>query len=150
LHHQPRLQSQAKRTVLRVELLRILQIDYLTVNEFYSHSERVMSELYHKILKPKKIIIDAESWVELILNQKLSSQKRLAQWQELSPELYDLSLQKIIDTVADLLNNVRYIFKDSDSRTPIIAALLENPNTPENSREQLGVKTRYAQKLSPV
>jgi Leucine rich repeat variant len=91
-----------------------------------------------------------------ISSNNLNSQQIESRWRELLPQLSSESVKRVIGTVCTISDNIRNFLQRDPYRNTVIA-LLGNPRTPENLREQLLEQyqqqpevTRYVDKDFPL
>jgi hypothetical protein len=154
-------QSEFYQPKLRQEIRRVLASEYPENSRRYgTTADMMMSNLKHKVLDPANIFIDIDSWINIIENSEtwelmldnvtptgmlwslIPSVRRLInrlipRWSELLPELSEDSLQKVVISIHNILGIIKDFVKEHQFMRCVAVALVGNPNTPIDLREQL-------------
>jgi hypothetical protein len=131
-------ENEFKENKITTEIRRILEVYCPSESDWSdTNSDRLISRLKDEVLTPEGINIDLDLWVEAILNENLSLTEIRDTWRSLLPQLSSESLERVINTIRNLAIRVREELEGNPFWTSVVAALLENQQTPEISRERL-------------
>ncbi len=142
-------------TKLLREIRRVLASEYpKNAHSFQSTADYAMYHLKNDIFYPEGISVDVESWMGIIESQDFlevlannltadDTSYQLSplmiqlksQWAEVLPNLSEKVLEKVIKNLEDILGLINSNVKNN--LRSVAVALVGNPNTPVNLREQL-------------
>ncbi|MFB2834872.1 hypothetical protein [Floridanema evergladense] len=147
-------------TKLLREIHRVLASEYKpNASSFESTADWVMFDLKHRVLYPANIRINVDRWMEAIQNfgivERLIDDLKAGDnppvlptfWNELLPGLPSDQLNQTVQNIFDILQLVKSQIKDSEFYRSTAVALVGNPHTPVEIREQL--KNQLTQPVKP-
>ncbi len=143
------------------ELRRVLASEYPEqARQYEGVADELMSQLKHQILYPGNIPVDVERWIEIIQNSSIWEimtddvtktgmywsknysvqrivDRTIPQWKELLSELSENSLKQVLIKFSNILGLIKDFVKTHQFMRSVAVALIVNPNTPVDLREQL-------------
>jgi Leucine rich repeat variant len=131
-------ENEFKENKIGTEIRRILEVYCPSDSDWAdTNDDQLISRLKDEVLTPEGINIDLDLWIEAILNESLSLSEIRDTWRLLLPQLSSELLERVINTIRNLAIRVREELEGNLFWTSVVAALLENQQTPEILREQL-------------
>ena len=155
-------QNEFYQTKLIQEIRRVFASEYPENSRSYKTIyDRTMSDFKYKILRPANISLDVDQWVEAVVNSEIwdimmdnsASAKThyssfhqsvdqimpqlIAQWSNLLPQSSKKEVKWILFNIKGILGMIKDFLQNHQFMRSVAVALVGNPNTPSDLREQL-------------